>query len=86
MEPETQGHIVSGMKFHEHFFSLSDGKKGTVTTTMANVTVRTCADMGIVAYNRMTQRGEAVNVALETRVWERRDGKWLHTHFHKSLP
>ena len=41
--------------------------------------------MGVVTYNRMTQKGWEVTVAQETRVWEKRDGKWLHTHFHKSI-
>jgi hypothetical protein len=50
-----------------------------------DVQVRVCGDMGLLAYNRITQRGANVTVAQETRVWEKKDGKWIHVHFHKSI-
>ena len=41
--------------------------------------------MGMITYNRVTQRGGEVSVAQETRVWEKREGRWAHVHFHKSV-
>jgi calcium/calmodulin-dependent protein kinase (CaM kinase) II len=47
-------------------------------------------DVAVVTYVRLTQRidedGQAATVACEeTRVWHRRDGRWQHVHFHRSL-
>lgn len=43
----------------------------------------------VVTYIRLTQKlvnGAPVTVAAEeTRVWELKNGKWVHVHFHKSM-
>jgi calcium/calmodulin-dependent protein kinase (CaM kinase) II len=46
-------------------------------------------DVAVVTYARLVQRigpeGTAVTTAsAETRVWQRRDGRWRHVHFHRS--
>ena len=43
----------------------------------------------VLAYTRLDQSLDENNAPVsktcsETRVWEKRDGKWLHVHFHKS--
>eukprot|EP00613_Pedinella_sp_CCMP2098_P006842 CAMPEP_0171605568 /NCGR_PEP_ID=MMETSP0990-20121206/7267_1 /TAXON_ID=483369 /ORGANISM="non described non described, Strain CCMP2098" /LENGTH=113 /DNA_ID=CAMNT_0012168283 /DNA_START=714 /DNA_END=1055 /DNA_ORIENTATION=+ len=88
IEPETKGHVVSGLPFHKHFFDVpaSGDAAPAPTTTMANVNVRLLGDAaGVVSYNRLTQRGFEVSSCTETRVWEKRGGKWLNVHFHRSL-
>ncbi len=46
------------------------------------------ADAVVVAYVRLVQSasgdGPAVSATEETRVWQRRDGRWRHVHFHRS--
>ena len=45
-------------------------------------------DAAVVSYVRLTQAmkeaGPVTVSANETRVWQRKDGKWLNVHFHKS--
>lgn len=43
----------------------------------------------VLAYTRLDQSLDGNNAPVsktctETRVWENRDGNWLHVHFHKS--
>jgi ketosteroid isomerase-like protein len=99
-EPEARGHLVEGLPFHEFYFKLPspapEGKAPAparpVTTTMASPTVKLLStDVALVAYVRLTQTldeaGKPVTrTSEETRLWQRRDGRWKHVHFHRSLP
>jgi ketosteroid isomerase-like protein len=89
-EPEARGHVVEGLAFHQFYFDGPAGNK-KVNTTMASPHVRLMGDVAIVCYTRLTQvldaSGAAITKAVEeTRVWEKKDGKWKHVHFHRSLP
>ena len=88
LEPESLGHLVEGMAFHRYYFDLG-GIRGRHQTTVCSPRVRVLGDVAVVAYVRLIQRvgpeGGAVTVAsAETRVWQRRDGRWRHVHFHRS--
>ena len=89
VEPETQGHIISGLGFHKHFFDLARGAspsaKPLTTSTICSPHVRMLGpDHACIVYIRVTQSGGKVTTAEETRVW-RRDGKqWKNVHFHRS--
>jgi calcium/calmodulin-dependent protein kinase (CaM kinase) II len=53
--------------------------------------VRIMGDVAVVAYVRLNQRvgddGSAFSRAFEeTRVWQKKDGRWKHVHFHRSPP
>jgi len=89
IEPETRGNIISGLAFHEHYFSLpADPNQAPSQTTLTNVRAKVCCEskMGFVTYNRVTQRGVDVSVAQETRIWEKDSAdEWVQVHFHKSL-
>jgi calcium/calmodulin-dependent protein kinase (CaM kinase) II len=87
-EPEAPGQLVEGLPFHHYYFELG-GIRGRHQTTMANPRVRLMGDVGVVTFTRLIQRvgadgGPATTASTETRVWHRRDGKWLHVHFHRS--
>lgn len=88
-EPEAAGHLVQGMEFHRFYFNLP-GASGPRNTTLAAPQVWMLGpDAGVVAYVRLTQKldasGNPVTVqSLETRVWQRREGRWKHVHFHRS--
>ena len=57
---------------------------------MASPQVRVLSDTSaVVTYVRVVQKldgqGSPVSVAgMETRVWQKSDGKWLHVHFHRT--
>ncbi|XP_036936540.1 calcium/calmodulin-dependent protein kinase type II subunit gamma-like isoform X15 [Acanthopagrus latus] len=90
-EPEALGNLVEGMDFHKFYFEnlLSKNSK-PVHTTLLNPHVHLIGeDAACVAYIRLTQFVDTTgrprsSQSEETRVWHRRDGKWLNVHFHCS--
>ena len=87
-EPEACGQLVEGLAFHRFYFQLAD-RTGRRQTTMAAPRVRVMGDVAVVTYVRLNQRAGPDGVAhsmafAETRVWQRRDGRWWHVHFHRS--
>ena len=91
-EPEALGHLVEGLPFHRFYFELGTGggPPPKSNTTMVAPHVRMLSpDSAVVSYVRLTQRVQpnAGPVSLrqnETRVWQKRDGRWRHVHFHRS--
>jgi hypothetical protein len=90
-EPEALGHLVEGLPFHRFYFELpSAGPAPKSNTTMVAPHVRMLSsDAAVVSYVRLTQRVQPNAGPLsvrqnETRVWQRRDGRWRHVHFHRS--
>ena len=87
-EPEAQGQLIEGLAFHRFYFDLG-GVKGPHQTTMAAPRVRLLGDVGLVTYVRLVQRvgtdgAPRTQAFEETRLWQRRDGRWRHIHFHRS--
>ncbi|XP_075889648.1 calcium/calmodulin-dependent protein kinase type II subunit gamma-like isoform X1 [Nelusetta ayraudi] len=90
-EPEALGNLVEGMDFHKFYFEnlLSKNSK-PVHTTLLNPHVHLIGeDAACIAYIRLTQFVDATgrprsSQSEETRVWHRRDSKWLNVHFHCS--
>uniref|UniRef100_A0A3Q2YJG5 calcium/calmodulin-dependent protein kinase n=1 Tax=Hippocampus comes TaxID=109280 RepID=A0A3Q2YJG5_HIPCM len=90
-EPEALGNLVEGMDFHKFYFDnlLSKNNK-PVHTTILNPHVHLMGeDAACIAYIRLTQYMDAQGrprscQSEETRVWQRRDAKWLNVHFHCS--
>nr|XP_057916995.1 calcium/calmodulin-dependent protein kinase type II subunit gamma isoform X12 [Doryrhamphus excisus] len=90
-EPEALGNLVEGMDFHKFYFDnlLSKNNK-PVHTTLLNPHVHLIGeDAACIAYIRLTQFVDVTgrprsSQSEETRVWHRRDGKWLNVHFHCS--
>ena len=89
-EPEARGHLVEGMPFHEYYFALG-ADKNPRTTTIAQPHVRMLGESGaVIAYSRLVQKldcagAPVVAFSQETRVWQKRDGRWRHVHFHRSV-
>lgn len=87
-EAETVGVLVEGLPFHRFYFDL--GAAGPMQTTMVAPHVRTLGEnAAVVSYVRLVQwlddDGKAHTARFgETRVWERREGRWVHVHFHRS--
>jgi len=89
-EPEARGHLVEGLDFHQFYFKL-EGVQSVFNTTMASPHVRVMGDAAVVSYVRLNQRqtaegGPITTAVEETRVWQKKDGRWKHVHFHRSHP
>ncbi|XP_067277274.1 calcium/calmodulin-dependent protein kinase type II subunit gamma isoform X2 [Pseudorasbora parva] len=90
-EPEALGNLVEGMDFHKFYFEnlLSKNSK-PVHTTILNPHVHLIGeDAACIAYIRLTQYIDSQgrprsSQSEETRVWHRREAKWLNIHFHCS--
>ncbi|KAM6105656.1 calcium/calmodulin-dependent protein kinase type II subunit gamma isoform 2-T2 [Pterocles gutturalis] len=90
-EPEALGNLVEGMDFHKFYFDnlLSKNSK-PIHTTILNPHVHVIGeDAACIAYIRLTQYIDGqgrprTTQSEETRVWHRRDGKWLNVHYHCS--
>jgi calcium/calmodulin-dependent protein kinase (CaM kinase) II len=92
-EPESEGHLVQGLAFHEFYFKLGGGKAQPpkhLTTTMVAPRVRLLADgAALLASVRLVQKldadGKPITVSSEeTRLWQKISGRWQHVHFHRS--
>ncbi|XP_068454972.1 calcium/calmodulin-dependent protein kinase (CaM kinase) II beta 1 isoform X5 [Clinocottus analis] len=90
-EPEALGNLVEGMDFHRFYFeNLLAKNSKPIHTTILNPHVHLIGeDAACVAYIRLTQfvdnQGRPrSSQSEETRVWQRRDGKWQNIHFHCS--
>ncbi|XP_030059247.1 calcium/calmodulin-dependent protein kinase type II subunit gamma isoform X5 [Microcaecilia unicolor] len=90
-EPEALGNLVEGMDFHKFYFDnlLSKNSK-PIHTTILNPHVHVIGeDAACIAYIRLTQYIDGqgrprTTQSEETRVWYRRDSKWLNVHYHCS--
>jgi len=89
-EPEARGQLVEGLDFHRFYFELP-GEPGASNVSLCSPRVKVMGDVAVVAYVRLVQALGAdgsprTAVFEETRVWQRRKGRWRHVHFHRSAP
>jgi calcium/calmodulin-dependent protein kinase (CaM kinase) II len=87
-EPEAAGQLVEGLEFHRFYFNLGSASRVRQTNICAP-RVRVMGDVGVVSYVRLNQYVNAdgspsTSAFEETRIWQRKDGKWKHVHFHRS--
>jgi calcium/calmodulin-dependent protein kinase (CaM kinase) II len=88
-EPEAPGQRVEGLAFHRYYFDLG-GVKGPHQTTLCQPHVRRMGEVAVVTYARLVQKLDregrpSTTTSVETRVWQRIDGRWVHVHFHRSV-
>jgi calcium/calmodulin-dependent protein kinase (CaM kinase) II len=88
VEPEAPGQIVEGLPFHRFYFELG-GVRGRHQTTIGSPRIRVVGDVAFICYARMVQkvnpeRGAMCVTTMETRVWQKQEGKWRQVHFHRS--
>jgi calcium/calmodulin-dependent protein kinase (CaM kinase) II len=87
-EPETVGHLVEGLPFHE--FYLAPGPDGLPRqSTISSAHVRRMGDVAVVSYVRLLQNTDSdgrtsTRTMEETRVWQLQEDRWQHVHFHRS--
>ena len=96
-EPEAKGHLVHGMGFHKFYFDnkpegSEEESAPAMNTTISSPHVRIIGEsVAVISYVRLIQKmhpqaGAITSKFEETRVWERRDDKWIHVHLHRSRP
>ncbi|XP_034312780.1 calcium/calmodulin-dependent protein kinase type II delta chain isoform X9 [Magallana gigas] len=92
-EPETMGNMIVGMDFHKFYFDHVFSKNNKpVNTSILNPLVHLLGDdAACIAYVKLTQYIDRDGIpqtrkAEETRVWQRKDGKWQNIHLHRSEP
>ncbi len=88
VEPESHGQLIEGLAFHRFYFDLG-GIRGRSQTTMCAPHVRVMGDVAVVVCQRIVQRvgadgAPATAANVETRVWQRIEGRWRHVHFHRT--
>lgn len=91
-EPEALGNLVEGIEFHRFYFdnfsALSKSK--TTNVTILNPQVHLLGDdaasIGYVKVMQTLDKHGTPQTAQseETRIWQRRDGRWQNVHFHRS--
>ena len=70
---------------------VSPSARGHINTTVLHPTVHLMSDdAACIAYIRLTQFMDRDGVAKtvqheETRVWHRKNGKWMNVHCHRSI-
>lgn len=88
-EPEARGQLVIGQSFHKYYFPAAPVPEIKKQVTMCSPRVEIVGDLAFLAYVRLTQYCDAggasqTGAAEETRIWQKKDGVWKHTHFHRS--
>jgi len=90
-EPEGLGNLIVGLDFHKFYFDHVFSKNNKpVNTSILNPHVHLLGeDSACIAYVRLTQLIDrnglpTTHNSEETRIWQRKDGKWQNVHFHRS--
>lgn len=87
-EPESCGHLVEGMAFHQFYFEREPTGRAK-RSTISSPQVKVIGDVALITYVRVSQRVDEdgcapTSASEETRVWEKQEGQWKHIHFHRS--
>lgn len=89
-EPESMGNLIEGIDYHKYAFDNLIGKRKHIKIRVINPSVKLLGDdSACIAYIRLTQCVEpdgkvCVCQTEETRVWQKKDGKWVNVHVHRS--
>ena len=87
-EPEACGQRVQGLGFHRFYFDLGAPKQPRHTTMIDPRVCMLGDDAALVTCIRLVQaqtdEGPITQRSEETRIWQHREGRWRHTHFHRS--
>ncbi|CAG2221154.1 CAMK2 [Mytilus edulis] len=90
-EPEALGNLIIGMDFHKFYFDhvFSKNNKPVNTSILTPHVHLLGEDAASIAYIRLTQFIDRSGLPVttqqeETRVWQRKDGKWQNVHLHRT--
>lgn len=88
-EPESEGHLISGMDFHRFYFEMNPTgrpRQSTISSPMVSI----MGDVALVTFVRIVQAIDehgldSSSAFEETRIWQKQNDEWQHVHFHRSL-
>ena len=84
-EPESLGNLIEGTDFHKLYF---DSSKESHSRILNPSVLILSDDSASIAYIRLTitktPNGVQTQRSEETRIWLRRENKWMCVHFHRS--
>ena len=87
-EPEARGQRVEGLGFHRFYFEAGPPPERRHTTMVDTRVVELGPEAALLTCVRLVQaetpQGFVTQRSEETRVWQKRDGRWVHVHFHRS--
>jgi len=90
-EPEAIGNLVEGLEFHKFYFdNLKPLRSNHTNVSIVNPYVHLLGDdAAAIAYVKVVQSIDKNGIphteqSEETRIWHRRDGRWVNVHFHRS--
>jgi calcium/calmodulin-dependent protein kinase (CaM kinase) II len=90
-EPEAIGNLVEGLDFHKFYFdNLKPLRSNNTNVSIVNPYVHLLGeDAAAIAYVKVVQSIDKNGIphteqSEETRIWHRRDGRWVNVHFHRS--
>jgi len=90
-EPEAIGNLVEGLEFHKFYFdNLKPNRGNNTNVSIVNPYVHLLGeDAAAIAYVKVVQSIDKTGIphteqSEETRIWHRRDGRWVNVHFHRS--
>jgi len=90
-EPEAIGNLVEGLDFHKFYFDNLKTNRNNTNTSILNPHVHLLGDdAAAIGYIKVTQNIDKSGLphthqSEETRIWHRRDGRWVNVHFHRSI-
>nr|QYL01390.1 CamkII [Dugesia japonica] len=91
-EPDTCGNLIEGIDYYKFLFNNVYSKRDAKSVNMSilNPTIHIlgddCASIAFVKVVQIVDKNGSVTVGRgeETRIWQRKDGKWQNIHVHKS--
>lgn len=89
-EPESMGNLIEGVDYHKYTFDNVVGRKKHMKIRVINPTVKLLGeDAASIAYVRLTQYVDSdgrvwICQTEETRIWQRKENKWVNVHVHRS--
>ncbi|OQV18790.1 putative Calcium/calmodulin-dependent protein kinase type II subunit beta [Hypsibius exemplaris] len=90
-EPESLSNLVEGMDFHKFYFENHVYRNlKSIRSTMLHPNIQIIGeDSACISYVRLDQFVDKTGAAgtqqfEETRVWQKRDSRWLLVHSHRS--